>query len=187
VRNLSPLFILVVALLQLDCISSEETGATGGRARTPQRVRETPRTPSTAQPAAIQADSLRAATDTTKTGNSVRRTPTFATRQDTIRASAVRRPSTSRIDAPIERPANPEYTVQLGAFFRADNALRAQKRARQQFSDQPIFNTYLPDIKLYRVSVGRFSNVKEASRFRRMLMSSFPKEYSLCWINYVAR
>jgi cell division septation protein DedD len=187
VRILPFFLILIPALFHFGCVSSEETGAAAGRVRTPQRVRQAARTTPATQLTKPVTDSVRVTSDSVKTSAGIPRTPTFATRQDTIQASAVRRPRSSRIDAPIERPENPEYTIQLGAFFRAENALRAQKRARQRFSDQPIFNTFLPDIKLYRVSIGRFPNLKEAGAFRRSLKTSFPEEYALCWINYVAR
>lgn len=186
-RILPHIITLAAALLHLHCVSSEESGAAAGRVRTPQRVRQTVRPVPAQQVVKPATDTVRVVADSSRASGIVPRTPTFATRQDTIQASAVRLPRTSRLDAPIERPENPEYTIQLGAFFRADNALRAQKRARQQFSNQPIFNTYLPDIKLYRVSIGRFPNLKEAGIFLRSLKTSFPKEYSQCWINYVAR
>jgi histone deacetylase complex regulatory component SIN3 len=179
--------LLGFALFQFQCVSSEETGAAGGRARTPQRVRRPVQTSSLAQQSATARDSVRTAADTINAASQVRRTPTFATRQDTVRASLVRRQQPSRVDAPIARPENPEYTIQLGAFFRAENALRAQKHARQQFPDQPIFNTFLPEIKLYRVSVGRFSGLRDAGTFRRAVLKEYPKEYLQCWINYVAR
>jgi cell division septation protein DedD len=187
VKILRLISLLVIALFQLQCVSSEETGAAGGRARTPQLIRRPVQTSSLTQHSATAPDSVRIVADTSRTTSNAQRTPTFATRQDTVQASLVRRQQPSRVDAPIARPENPEYTIQLGAFFRADNALRAQKHARQLFPDHPIFNTFLPEIKLYRVSVGRFPNLRDAGIFRRSVLKAYPKEYLQCWINYVAR
>jgi cell division septation protein DedD len=79
------------------------------------------------------------------------------------------------------------YTVQIGAFARAANALRAQKRARAEFPGTPTSSVYLPSPRVYRVSVGRFGDRMSANRFRVQIMKKFPQEYAQCWVNYVPR
>lgn len=177
------LFGISIALCLGGCVSSEETGAGDGRAKRPQRVRQ----PIDTTRAARRMQSA-AAGDSAATAMRTHTVPIFTAKQDTIHASQLRRHRTAaRVVPPIDRPANPEYTVQIGAFAKPDNALRAQKRARHQFPDQPLFNTYVPSANLYRVSVGRFPDYRSASRFRRAVIAASPKEYDLCWINYVSR
>jgi cell division septation protein DedD len=169
------------------CVSSEESGA-GNKARMPVQVfgpiDTTRRTASPgAQEGAAKAlqDSLKLAT--MKKG---RIAPRFKSRQDTVRASVVVKSKSSlsrRIK--IERPEHPVFTIQIGAFGRASNALRAQKKAKARFADQPVFNNYVKSAKLYRVSIGRVEDRQDAFALRDKIKRTFPGEYSQCWINYI--
>jgi cell division septation protein DedD len=169
------------------CVSSEETGGTG-RANRPQvmmRPVDTPRVVAPTQEVRDTADAVATQNPATRTK---RPAPVFKTKLDTVRVATVRTQKPAvRATAPIERPANPTYTLQIGAFSRAENALRAQKRAHRQFPDIPILNVYVPSARLYRVSVGRFESRSAANAFRLELLKHYPKEYAQCWINYVAR
>ena len=103
-------------------------------------------------------------------------------------ASVVRtRKPGSRLIKPIERPANTAYTVQVGAFARTGNALRAQKLAKERFADLPIFNYFEPYDKLYRVRVGKFDTREQADSLRKSMLKQFPGDYPDCWINYISK
>jgi len=167
--------LLSISLLLAACVSSEEAG-TGKR---------------TAAPVASQAvsDSVRAKVDSLMRSDSLRaKRAGFTSQHDTLMASVVRitKPGTRAVK-PIERPADPAYTVQIGAFARTDHALRVQKRARERFADLPIFNYFEPYDKLYRVRVGKFDKWKQADSLRKSITKQFPAEYSDSWINYISK
>ena len=170
------------------CVSSEETGGIS-RSHAPQQTIASVDTSRGMTRRVPAADSLRIVhPDSVRTSAAVRTAPRFRTRQDTVRAALVRTQKPApRIVAPIERPANAKYTVQIGAFARAANALRAQKHARSRFPGTPTYDVYIPAAKVYRVSVGRFEERSAASTFRRRIIAAYPLEYAQCWINYVAR
>jgi septal ring-binding cell division protein DamX len=172
----------------IGCVSSEETGA-GDRAKTPvqifgpidttrHRVRREVRSDTLAKPK-IDSTKLTAA-------KKPRVAPKFKSRQDTVRASVVvkSKPSSLR-RIKIERPEHPFYTVQIGAFGRVANALRAQKKAKERFIDQPVFNNYVKGAKVYRVSIGRYENRKEAFALSDTMKLKFSQEYRQCWINFI--
>jgi cell division septation protein DedD len=164
------------------CISTEEMG---GKTPGPQLTVMPPdtfRAMEQSQPAA-QAEPERPP----ETKKSLAR-QTFTTRRDTVVGSVVHKSkSPSNPPRKIERPANPAFTVQIGAFTKAPNALLFQKTAKERFADHPVFNNFNPDDKLYRVSVGKFDHRKEAAELRRELLNAFPKEYAECWVNYIPK
>lgn len=79
------------------------------------------------------------------------------------------------------------YTVQIGAFGKAPNALRNQKVAKERFADQLVFNNYSKADNVYRVSVGKFEEQKSAETLRKEIIKRFPKDYAECWVNYIAK
>jgi len=109
----------------------------------------------------------------------------FQSKQDTVKASLTKK-SKQSVRA-VVRPENPEYTIQIGAFGNAQNALRMQKAAKGRLGNQVVLNNFGTADKLYRVSVGKFDTRKEASSFRKELLEKFPKDYSSCWVNYIAK
>lgn len=178
-NKIIPAEILLAAgsLWLASCVSSEETGSGGDKAVEPQRTVA----PIDTTQIRRQAEA-RAAEESKKANRSNAR---FRSKQDTVKASLMKRSKVS--PKPVVRPDNPAYTVQIGAFGRAQNALLLQKTARERFSDQQVLNTYQPADKLYRVSVGKFETRNEASRLRRELMEKYPKDYAQCWVNYIAK
>jgi len=135
------------------------------------------------------SDSVRAKVDSLMRSDSLRaKRAGFTSQHDTLMASVVRtsKPGTRAVK-PIERPADPAYTVQVGAFARTDHALRVQKLARERFADLPIFNYFEPYDKLYRVRVGKFDTWKQADSLRKSIVKQFPAEYSDSWINYISK
>ncbi len=152
-------------LLLAACVSSEETG-TGKRIGAPVASHAVPDSERVKVDSMMRADSLRA------------RRAGFTSQHDTLMASVVR---TSKLGArgikPIERPENAAYTVQIGAFARTDHALRAQKLAKDRFSDLPIFNSFEVYDKLYRVRVGKFDVRQQADSLRKWMVKQFPNEY----------
>lgn len=181
-----PFLLLAAGALTslLGCITSEEAGP-GDRARSPQLI---PSRVDSIRSAARQDSLAQARSDSAKLAAQKRSAPRFRTKQDTVRASMVRKQkSAPRISIPIIRPENPLYTVQVGAFARASNALRTQKTAKLRFPDHQVINAFVQSARLYRVSVGRFEDRKSADRFRRELIEQYPNEYAQCWVNYIQR
>jgi hypothetical protein len=166
---------LASALTLCACISSEEAG-------TAKKV---------GAPVASQiiSDSVRAKVDSLMRADSARaKRQGFTSQHDTLVASVVKTSkSSSRSVKPIERPANPAYTVQVGAFARTDHALQAQKLARERSGDIPIFNYFEPYDKLYRVRVGKFDTRQQADSLRKWMTKQFPNEYTDAWINYISK
>lgn len=167
--------LLCIALLLGSCRSSEETG-TGKRIGAPVASQTV-------------SDSVRAKVDSMMRSDSLRaRRAGFTSQHDTLMASVVKTSKPGvRAVKPIERPANTAYTVQVGAFARTDHALRAQKIARERFADLPIFNTFEPYDKLYRVRVGKFDTRQQADSLRKWMLKQFPADYSDTWINYISK
>lgn len=171
------LLCLLLAFFFSSCVSSEEAGSgkSVGGPQTTQASYDSARL-------AAQADSLaRLDSLRSKRGG-------FTSRQDTLVAAVTRKSkATARLIKPIERPANPAYTVQVGAFARTKNALQSQKLAKERFADLPIFNHFEPYDKLYRVRVGKFDTRAQADSLRKEMVKQFSQEYSEAWINYISK
>lgn len=176
------------ALVLIGCISSEETGA-GDRARTPVQILGPIDTTRRMVRKEIRRDTIsKPLIDSFKVvmKKKPRIAPRFKSRQDTVRASVVvKSKSSSRPLIKIERPEHPVFTVQIGAFGRASNALRAQKKAKERFINQPVFNNFVKSAKLYRISVGRYEDRNSAFALRDTMKQEYPTEYGQCWINFI--
>ncbi|HEY6952352.1 MAG TPA: SPOR domain-containing protein [Bacteroidota bacterium] len=173
---------LLGAALLAGCISSEGTGG-GGKSREPEKSVgpiDTSRTVARTN-ASVQTGT---SANPAKRGS---RSTKFTARQDTVKASLVRRNKPSVRLPKVERPENPAFTVQIGAFVRPNNALRNQKVAKSRFSKYPVFSNFDARSKFYRVSVGKFITRREAVAVRQQILKSYPKEYSACWVNYIAK
>jgi cell division septation protein DedD len=173
-KALLPL-LLITALTLSACVSSEEAG-------TAKRV---------GAPVSSQtiSDSVRARVDSLMRADSARaKRAGFTSQHDTLVASIVKTSkSSSRTIKPIERPANAAFAVQVGAFARTDHALHAQKLARERCGDIPIFNSFEPYDKLYRVRVGKFDTRQQADSLKKWMKTQFPNEYMDSWINYISK
>ena len=170
------------------CVSSEETGA-GNRAKSPVQIfGPIDTTHRVVRRTAAQDSTSKAKLDSAKLAQvkKTRIAPKFRSQQDTVRASVVMKSkSSSHPSIKIIRPDHPVYTVQVGAFSQVSNALRAQKRARDHFAFQPVFNTFVKRAKLYRVSIGKYDSRKEAQILCDSLQQQFSHEYKQCWINFI--
>jgi cell division septation protein DedD len=157
------------------CVSSEESGS-GKKYATPVATQDI-------------SESARAKVDSLRRLDSLRaKRAGFTSKHDTLVASVVRTTKFGpRLVRAIERPANPAYTVQVGAFVRTDHALLAQKLAKERFADLPIFNYFEPFDKLYRVRVGKFDTWRQADSLKKSILRKYPKEYPDCWINYISK
>ena len=115
--------------------------------------------------------------------------PKLKSKQDTVQTSLVRKrkPSPKPFAIKVERPDDAMYTVQIGAFQQASNALRNHKKAKGRFSGQPAYNRFHKASGFYRVSIGRFADFRDAATFRKEMMRQYPNDYSKCWVNYIAR
>jgi len=177
---------LAVVLSLLGCVSSEETGA-GDRAISPVKVFGSIDTARLAGGQYINQDSIQNLNSNLNISDqSLRVAPKLKSKQDTVRASIIRKKkSFIRQYIKIERPEHPIYTVQIGAFTQASKALSTQKKAKEQFIHQPVFNKYIKKAKLYRVSVGRYENREDAFALADTMKDQYPAEYNKCWINFI--
>jgi cell division septation protein DedD len=172
VRALPAAFLSLGVLLGA-CVSSEEAG-TGKKLGAPLTSESI-------------SDSVRAKVDSMMRADSARtRRSGFTSKHDTLTASVVRK-SASRPIRPIVRPENPAFTVQIGAFARTDHALQAQKLARERYADLPVFNTFEPYDKLYRVRIGKFDTRQQADSLKKEMVTRFPDDYPDCWINFISK
>jgi hypothetical protein len=173
--KLSIYIALVAALVLAGCVSSEEAGS-GKKVGTPVTTQDLSESGRARVDSLRKADSLRA------------KRAGFTSQHDTLVASVLRTTKAGpRTIKPIERPPNPAYTVQVGAFSRTDYALRSQKLAKDRFSDLPIFNTFEPFDKLYRVRIGKFDTRQQADSLRKSMLKEYPGDYTDSWINYISK
>ena len=171
----------------MGCVSSEGTGA-GDRAKSPVQIFGSIDTTHHVGGQDMKQDSMLNAKNNSKlfSDKSLRVAPKFKSKQDTVRASVIKKiKSSARPRIIIEHPEHPMYTVQIGAFAQASNALRTQKKAKVRFTHQPVFNRYVKSAKLYRVSVGRYEDRKNAYALADTMKEQYSKEYSQCWINFI--
>ena len=181
-------FTVAVAILGASflagCVSTEGTGSTGGSSKEgPQQ--------SVAPIDTARSPLISSAPVKKQTSKTIARRPSRSARlmakQDTVKASLVRKSKPSFRLPKIERPANPAYTVQVGAYLSPDNALRNQKTAKSRFPGNPVFNNFDRQSKFYRVSVGKYMTRQEALALRKEILRKYPKEYAGCWVNYVPK
>jgi hypothetical protein len=182
------LFFVIALFFLGGCVPSEETGS-GNRARSPVQIfgpidttrRIAHRTMNQDTASKLKIDSVKIAQE-----KKPRVAPKFRSRQDTLRASLITRSKSSTHPlVTIIRPEHPLFTVQVGAFGQVSNALRAQKKAKERFTYQPVFSTFIKRAKLYRVSIGRYENRNAAIALQDSLQQKYPVEYKLCWINFI--
>lgn len=171
---------LVALLVIWAGCTSAETGASN-RAGDPQPEMVPPSVAEQAAQTAMRSDS------TLVTPRRTRTVPRVKSSQDTVRAATARKTRPAVKPAPLVKPPNAQYTVQVGAFRRASNALRLQRSVKKQFASAPVFNDYSASDKLYRVTVGKYAKRSEASSFRRRLIASDSSAFGLCWVTYTKR
>jgi cell division septation protein DedD len=168
------------------CLSSEETGS-GGHVRTPVQIFG-PIDTSRALHKTVKRDAnVRPKSDSlTSVVRKIQTAPRFKARKDTVRASMVfKKKPASSLRIKIERPDNTSYTIQVGAFGNASNALRSQKKAKERFNDVPVFNFFVKSAKIYRVSIGKFPDHEAAGALLKTMQKKYPQDYQKCWINYI--
>jgi hypothetical protein len=180
-RVLLSMGIASIACLFVGCVSSEGTGG-GDHARTPVQILGPIDTTRHLTHRIINKDTIKPSTVILKT------VPKFKSKQDTLKASVIVKTKRAlRPSLPIDRLDHAGFTVQIGAFSGASNALRVQKEAKSRFAEQPVFNKYIATAKMYRVSIGKFEDRKDAFNFLDEMRKKFPKEYTQCWINFLPR
>jgi cell division septation protein DedD len=171
------------ATLLAGCISSEGTSPGGKSKEGPQ---QSVGPIDTSKPKATQDVSVQKKATGTQSKRASRSTK-FTAKHDTLKASLVRKTKPAQHPAKIERPANPMFTVQIGAFQLPKNALRNQKKAKERFPKYAVYNNFSSKAKYYRVSIGKFATRREASTMRQQILKKYPKDYSACWVNYIAK
>lgn len=163
-------FVFLAAMCLGACASSDQAGTTTGSDSAGGAAGQS------AARDSMRLDSLRA-----KRGG-------FTSKQDTVLASVVKTSRYSnRAIKPIERPENPAYTVQVGAFAQTTYALQSQKLAKERYPYLPIFNYFEPFDRLYRVRIGKFDTWRGADSLRKAMVQRYPEEYREAWINYIAK
>ena len=174
------------AVMLSGCVSSEGTGSGGGKSTEGPQTSFAPIDTNKANPAVKTADKGKSASAQGK--RTTRKTTKFTAKQDTVKASLVRVNKSPAHPLPkIERPENPAFTVQIGAFLSPNNALRNQKDAKSRFPKYPVFSTFDAQSKFYRISVGKFMTRGDALDARREILKKYPKDYSACWVNYIPK
>lgn len=177
--NRGALFISTVALAWVSVLAgctSAETGASN-RAGDPQREMVPPSVVEPPQ-AAVRPETTVVAPVRSKS------VPRVRSSQDTVRAATARKSRPAVKTAPLIKPPNAEYTIQVGAFRRASNALQLQRVVKQHYADLPVYNDYHAVDKLYRVTVGKFEKISEAAALRRRMIASDSTAYAQCWVTY---
>lgn len=112
----------------------------------------------------------------------------LTTDQDTVVVSVMTQSKASTRSATESAMATGiAFTVQIGAFAKPKNALRAQQVAKDLFEHYPVFNQFEASLKLYRVSIGKFESREEAYAFLKDVLKVLPKEYTECWVNTIAK
>ena len=181
-NNLHIIGILLSAAIVstlVGCVTTEESGA-GDRARSPVQILGS----ADSGRHVVRQDPVRSTSVAAGRSNN-RLAPKFDSQQDTLRASVVTRPKSSLRAASLQRSEHSSFTVQIGAYTRVSNALRAQKSAKRRFADEPVFNKFVRETKVYRVSVGRYENRKDAFALYDAMKKKYPMEYNQCWVNYI--
>jgi hypothetical protein len=182
------LFFVSTAMVLVGCVPSEETGG-GNRTKNPVQIFGPIDTTHRAVHRAIKQDTtFKSKIDSIQIAQikKPRVAPKFRSWQDTVRASIVTKSkSSSHSIIKIVRPEHPVFTVQVGAFGQVTNALRAQKKAKERFASQPVFNIFIKRAKLYRVSIGRYEDRKDAFALYDSLKHKYSDEYKSCWINFI--
>ena len=175
---LLPWFGLILAVSMFSCISSEESGSSSQQAPITQQ-----------EPADSVARGTRDAAQASQTGKQQtgQKGSRLTSRQDTLVASVTRKAKPASRSSRLVRPNNPLYTVQVGVFRKAQNALRYQKLAKERFPKNSVHNRYDTKTKMYWVSIGRFTTKQEAVALRRTVIDKYPKDYKEAWVNYIPR
>ena len=176
------------ALAIAGCVPSEETGAGSGAKSPVQVFGPIDTTHRVVHRAADQDTASKLKIDTMKIAavKKPRVAPKFRSQQDTIRASVVTKSKVSSYALiKIQHPGHQVFTVQIGAYNQMSKALQAQKKAKEYFFYQPVFNTFIKRAKLYRVSIGMYENREDAFALCDSLKQKDPEEYRLCWINFI--
>jgi cell division septation protein DedD len=163
------------------CISSEGTG--GKSKEGPERSVGPIDTSRAVAPSSAVVEKKASAAQANRPSRSTK----FKAKQDTLKTSIVRKNKTPLRLPKIVRPENPAFTVQIGAFARPNNALRNQKLAKTRFPEYPVYNNFLAQAKIYRVSVGKFDTRRDALAAQKQILKKCPKEYTGCWINYIRK
>ncbi|HVN49551.1 MAG TPA: SPOR domain-containing protein [Bacteroidota bacterium] len=183
-------FLFLGCVFLAGCVSSEGTGG-GDHARIPVQILGPIDTVRHFPHGVLKKDTAslaNAQTNHAGVNGKLKTAPRFKSKQDTLKASiVVKKKSPARIALPIDRSNHAGFTVQIGAFRGASNALRAQKNAKARFNAQPVFNQYITKANMYRVSIGKFEDRTKAFSFLEEMKKRFPKEYTPCWINFLPR
>jgi len=163
-------FGLTLTVAMCGCISSEESGSS-------QQAPITQQAP---------ADSVAGTQDVAQPAQTGQKGSRLTSRQDTLVASVTRKAKPASRSR-LVRPKNPLYTVQVGVFRKAQNALRYQKLAKERFPRNSVHNRYDTKTKMYWVSIGRFTTKQEAVALRHTVIDKYPKDYKEAWVNYIPR
>lgn len=176
-KQFLPLWLgIIFSIAIIGCISSEESGSDQ------QPVSQ--QTPSAGQQPAKQASPKSAQTQKKQAKP---RSSRLTSKQDTLVASVTKKSRPAPRPSHVGRPKNPSYTVQVGVFRKAQNALRYQKLAKERFPKNSVHNRYDTRSRMYWVSIGKFTTKEEAVALRKEIMKKYPEGYKEAWVNYIPR
>ncbi len=174
--------LVLAAFAAGSCSSSEETGAARSAAQQQTGPITREPLPDTSRGKAMHPGAMDVPLRDPQVGD-----PTVRRGRDTVRASTQRISRSSNVRAPLVKPPDAMYTVQVGAYRRASNALAMQKVLKKEHDAFPVFNIFDQPESLYRVTVGKFETLREATNFRNTLMKQHPKRFAECWVTYIER
>ena len=112
----------------------------------------------------------------------------FVTQEDTIEAEVVTRNHTpGHVKPPAKGSTKKKfYSVQVGAFRELSNANHAKKVAQERYK-KTVYHFFEKGIKMYRVTVGTFSKLKDGLAFLKKIQSEHPEEYKNAWVAEMRR
>jgi len=116
------------------------------------------------------------------------RATNLTSKEDTLTASVVQ---TSRSTTPPASISEGKFvtvfTIQIGAFGDATNALTLMKRTKERFGDIPVLNRFEPRDRLYRVSIGLFETRERAIAFQQTLIKNHGSEFKDTWVSQISK
>lgn len=117
-------------------------------------------------------------------------TPTtrLTSKQDTLTASVVQY---SRSVAPSVSKSEDSFvtafTIQVGAFANASNALLLLKKTKERIGEIPVLNRFEPRDRLYRVSVGLFETREGAIAYQQTLIKTYGPDFKDSWVSQISK
>ncbi len=112
----------------------------------------------------------------------------LTSKQDTLAASVVQFSRSSA--SPTSVSAGDfvtAFTIQIGAFADASNALTLLKKTKERVGEIPVLNRFEPRDRLYRVSIGLFETREGAIAFQQILIKTHGTDFKDSWVSQISK